>query len=204
MKPKNAAAATLLGPKKLQMMSQCEITRQGLSDARLRIFELLGGMYSTCFWFMIYIPPINNKLGPTNMAAMASKTIGSSIQSSFEISGNTETTDKIIGQSNISKNKLRVVGNFQKRMNLAEVALRSNSNSRSSSTRSIDWRKRFSPGMTSFADRRPSTISWKKKLAKGNKEIPPRILFFIINCDHFVSYSAIMNCVILHYFNVTV
>ena len=86
---------------------------------------------------MIYIPPINNKLGPTNMAAMASKTIGSSIQSSFEISGNTETTDKIIGQSNISKNKLRVVGNFQKRMNLAEVALRSNSNSRSSSTRSI-------------------------------------------------------------------
>jgi len=35
---------------------------------------------------MIYIPPINNKLGPTNMAAMASKTIGSSIQSSFEIS----------------------------------------------------------------------------------------------------------------------
>ena len=86
---------------------------------------------------MIYIPPINNKLGPTNMAAMASKTIGSSIQSSFEISGNTETTDKIIGQSNISKNKLRVVGNFQKRMNLAEVALRSNSNRRSSSTRSV-------------------------------------------------------------------
>ena len=150
MKPKNAAAATLLGPKKLQMMSQCEITRQGLSDARSRIFELLGGMHSTCFWFMIYIPPINNKLGPTNMATMASKTIGSSIQSSFEISGNTETTDKIIGQSNISKNKLRVVGNFQKRMNLAEVALRSNSNSRSSSTRSIDWRKRFSPGMTSW------------------------------------------------------
>ena len=86
---------------------------------------------------MIYIPPIDNKLGPTIMAAMASKTIGSSIQSSFEISGNTETTDKIIGESNISKNKLRVVDNFQKRMNLAEVALRSSSNRQSSSTRSV-------------------------------------------------------------------
>ena len=71
---KIAAAATLLGPKKLLMMSQCEITRYGLSDASLRIFELLGGMHSTCFWFMVYIPPINNKLGPTNMAPMASKT----------------------------------------------------------------------------------------------------------------------------------
>ena len=36
---------------------------------------------------MVYYPPINNKLGPTNMAAMGSKTIGSSIQSSFEVSG---------------------------------------------------------------------------------------------------------------------
>ena len=73
---KIAAAAILLGPKKLRvlMMSQCEITRHGLSDASLRMFELLGGMHSTCFWFMVYIPPINNKLGPTNMAPMASKT----------------------------------------------------------------------------------------------------------------------------------
>ena len=41
----------------------------------LRILELRGGMYSTYFYCMIYIRPIkSNKLGPTNMAPMASKT----------------------------------------------------------------------------------------------------------------------------------
>jgi len=73
--PKIAAAAILLGPKRLRVLrnSQCDITRHGLSDGSLRILELLGGMYSTYFWFMSYIPPINNKLGPINMAPMASK-----------------------------------------------------------------------------------------------------------------------------------
>ena len=73
---KIAAAVILLGPKRLRVlvMSQCEITPRGLSNARLRIFELLGGMHSICVRFMVYIPPINNKLGPTNMAPMASKT----------------------------------------------------------------------------------------------------------------------------------
>ena len=92
--PKIAAAAILLGPKKLRVlvMSQCDITRHELSDGSWRILELLGRMYSTYFWFTSYIPPINNKLGPTTIAPMASKnldskTIGSSIQSSFEISG---------------------------------------------------------------------------------------------------------------------
>ena len=39
-------------------------------------------------------------------------------------SGNTETTEKIIGQRKISNHKLRVVGTFQKRMNLADVAIK--------------------------------------------------------------------------------
>ena len=42
---------------------------------------------------MVYIPPINTKLGPTNMAPMDSKTWvlkHSSIQSFFEISGCTK------------------------------------------------------------------------------------------------------------------
>ena len=39
-------------------------------------------------------------------------------------SGNTETTDKIIGQSKIPNNKLRVVDTFQKRMNLADIAIK--------------------------------------------------------------------------------
>ena len=45
---KIAAAAILLGPKKLRVleMSQREITPRGLSNVRLRIFELLGGMHS--------------------------------------------------------------------------------------------------------------------------------------------------------------
>ena len=70
---KIAAAAILLGPKKLRVLvrSQSEITRHGLSNASLTILELLGGIYATYFWFMIYIPPINNKLGPTNMAPVA-------------------------------------------------------------------------------------------------------------------------------------
>ena len=69
-------AAILLGPKKLRVleMNQCEVTPRGLSSARLRISELLGRMHSTLVLFMVYIPPINNKLGPTNMAPMASKT----------------------------------------------------------------------------------------------------------------------------------
>ena len=50
-----------------------EITRHGLSNATLRILELLGGMFSIYFSFMDCIPPINNKLGPTNMAPMVSK-----------------------------------------------------------------------------------------------------------------------------------
>ena len=71
-----SAAAILLGPKKLRILvrSQCQVTRLWLSNASLRILELLGGMYSTYFSLMLYIPSINNKLGPTNMALMASKT----------------------------------------------------------------------------------------------------------------------------------
>ena len=46
---KFAAAAILLGPKKVRVLvrSQCEITQHELSNASLRIFELLGGMHST-------------------------------------------------------------------------------------------------------------------------------------------------------------
>ena len=53
----------------------CEITRHGLSTAcaTLRILEILGGMFSLFFSFMDCIPPINNKLGLTNMAPMVSK-----------------------------------------------------------------------------------------------------------------------------------
>ena len=40
----------------------------------IRILELIGGLYSTCFRFMVYIPPISKKLSLTNMALMASKT----------------------------------------------------------------------------------------------------------------------------------
>ena len=39
-------------------------------------------------------------------------------------SGNTETTEKNIGQSKPSTHKLRVVDTFQKRMNLADVAIK--------------------------------------------------------------------------------
>jgi len=48
---KISAAAILLGPKKLRVLvkSQWEITRHGLSNARLKMLELLGGMYSTYF-----------------------------------------------------------------------------------------------------------------------------------------------------------
>ena len=41
----------------------------------IRILELVGGLYSTCFRFMVYIPPISNKLDLTNMVLIASKTL---------------------------------------------------------------------------------------------------------------------------------
>ena len=73
---KISAAAILPGPKTLQVLvrNQCEITRHGLSNASLEILELPGGIYSTYFKFMVHILPINNKLGPINVAPMASKT----------------------------------------------------------------------------------------------------------------------------------
>ena len=76
MKPKNFSAAILPGPKTLRVLvrSQCEITRYGLSNASLGISELLGGIYSAYFKFMVHILPINKKLGPTNVTPMASKT----------------------------------------------------------------------------------------------------------------------------------
>ena len=48
---KISAVAILLGPKRLWILvrSQCEITQHGLSNATLRILELLGGIYSTYF-----------------------------------------------------------------------------------------------------------------------------------------------------------
>ena len=78
---KTSAAAILLGPKELRVLvrSQCEITRRGLSNASLRILEVHEGMYSTHLLFMVYIPPISNKLDRTKN--LGSRTIGSSIQS---------------------------------------------------------------------------------------------------------------------------
>ena len=48
---KISAAAILLGPKRLRVLvrSLCEITWHELSNASLRILELLGGIYSICF-----------------------------------------------------------------------------------------------------------------------------------------------------------
>ena len=51
---------------------------------------------------MVYTPPINNRLGPTNMAPMGCKTIvvGSSIQSFFEIGGSGLWTKTLGGKKN--------------------------------------------------------------------------------------------------------
>ena len=90
MKPKNCSGGHLTWtPKMLRVLvrSQCEITQHGLSNASLRIFELLGGMNSTCFWFMVYIPPINNQYGADGFKNLGSRTIGSLIQYSFETWG---------------------------------------------------------------------------------------------------------------------
>ena len=38
--------------------------------------------------------------------------------------GNSETTEKNIGQSKLSNHKLRIVDAFQKRINLADVAIK--------------------------------------------------------------------------------
>ena len=48
---KISPAAILFGTKKLRVVvrCQCEITLHGLSNASLKILELLGGMYSTHF-----------------------------------------------------------------------------------------------------------------------------------------------------------
>ena len=46
-------------------------------DCQMQVWGFLSnleGMHSTYFLFLGYIPPINIKLGPTNMAPMASKT----------------------------------------------------------------------------------------------------------------------------------
>ena len=65
-------------------------------------------------------------------------------------SGNTETTEKNIGQSKLSNHKLRIVDIFQKRMNLADVAIKQQP---SKFNRSVGSRKRLSPGLISFAAR---------------------------------------------------
>ena len=84
---------------------------------------------------------------------------------------------KNIGQSKLSNHKLRLVDIFQKRMNLADVAIKQQP---SKFNRSVGSRKRLSPGMISFAAR---TFAWKKKLAE---QIEVRIPSFIQFCDRSV------------------
>ena len=79
-------------------------------------------------------------------------------------SGNAETTEKKnIGQSKLSNHKLRLVDIFQKRMNLADVAIKQQP---STFNRSVGSRKRLSPGLISFAAR---TFAWKKNWLNESK-----------------------------------
>ena len=75
MKPKNFSGGHLTRTQKAAGPNEESMRLQhGLSNASLRISELLKGIYSTYFKFMVYISPISGKLGLTNMAPMASKT----------------------------------------------------------------------------------------------------------------------------------
>ena len=71
---KIAAAAILLGPKKLRILvrSRCKITRHGLSNASVGFLSYLEVCIPHAFdlWFIVLL--LITKWGPTNMAPMAS------------------------------------------------------------------------------------------------------------------------------------
>ena len=88
---------------------------------------------------------------------------------------------KNIGQSKLSNHKLRIVDIFQKRMNLADVAIKQQP---SKFNRSVGSRKRLSPGLISLAAR---TFAWKKiGWTNRSKGMLLRIPSFIQFCDRSV------------------
>ena len=81
------------------------------------------------------------------------------------------------------------------------LTLRSNSNHRSLSTRSVGSRKRLSPGMISFAAR--TFASTKKNWLEEVKEFFPGPLIIFVIALFWRAYSAIMKCVVVDYFKVS-
>ena len=94
MKPKNLSGGHLTRTQKAAGPSEESMRNHPAWIVKckfIRILELVGGLYSTYFQFMGFIPPINNngshQYGADGFKHWGSKTIGGSIQSFFEISG---------------------------------------------------------------------------------------------------------------------